>query len=163
MLKVKHGKSQHAVEDENGNYPILGTGGIIGKSNSYLYNKPSVLIGRKGTIDKPQYIECPFWTIDTLFYTEIKDNAAEKYIYYLFNTINWYSFNEASGVPSLNASVIENIKVRIPPLQEQKAIAQVLSTADKEIDLLSQELEQLKLQKKGLMQLLLTGIIRVTT
>ncbi len=73
-LKVKHGREQKAIETIDGKYPILGTGGIIGQTNSFLYDKPSVLIGRKGTIDKPQYMDSPFWTVDTLFYTQIERN-----------------------------------------------------------------------------------------
>ena len=60
ILTVKYGKSQKEVEDDEGKFPILGTGGVIGKTNSYLFNKPSVLIGRKGTIDKPMYMDTPF-------------------------------------------------------------------------------------------------------
>ena len=78
-LKVKSGRDQKSVECINGKYPILGTGGQIGSTNSFLYNKPSVLIGRKGTIDKPQYMDIPFWTVDTLFYTDINDKFNEKY------------------------------------------------------------------------------------
>lgn len=59
-LEIKHGKPQHEVEDKNGIYPILASGGEIGRTNSFLCNKPSVLIGRKGTIDKPQYMDTPF-------------------------------------------------------------------------------------------------------
>jgi type I restriction enzyme S subunit len=69
ILKVRHGKNQHEIIDHNGKYPILATGGIIGKTNTFLYDKPSVLIGRKGTINIPQYMDKPFWTIDTLFVT----------------------------------------------------------------------------------------------
>jgi type I restriction enzyme S subunit len=83
-LKVKHGKSQHAIVDPNGEFPILATSGVVGKSNQYLYNKPSVLIGRKGTIDSPQYMDTPFWTIDTLFYTEIFKNSDAKFLFYRF-------------------------------------------------------------------------------
>ncbi|MCK4258814.1 MAG: restriction endonuclease subunit S [Halanaerobiales bacterium] len=72
LLKIKHGKSQKEVEDSKGKYPILGSGGQIGWSKKPLYKKESVLIGRKGTINKPQYINIPFWTIDTLFYSDIK-------------------------------------------------------------------------------------------
>ncbi len=109
LLKVRHGKSQHHISVKDGTFPILATGGEIGRTNHYLYNKPSVLIGRKGTIDVPQYIEKPFWTIDTLFYTEISENVSAKFVFYKFQTINWRGYNEASGVPSLNASTIENI------------------------------------------------------
>ena len=68
LIKIKYGKNQKKVECEAGCYHIIGTGGIIGKAKEYLYDKPSVLIGRKGTIDKVRYIDEPFWTIDTLFY-----------------------------------------------------------------------------------------------
>jgi type I restriction enzyme S subunit len=130
VLKVRHGKSQHHVVDQNGEFPILATGGEIGRAKTYLYNKPSVLIGRKGTIDIPQYMDSPFWTIDTLFYTDILNNAFPKFIFYRFNLINWYSYNEASGVPSLNAKTIENIEIKLSSVEEQKAIAQVLSDMD---------------------------------
>lgn len=160
-LKICHGKSQHLVESPSGKYPILATGGQIGWSEKYLYDKPSVLIGRKGTIDKPQYIQEPFWTIDTLFYSEIYNNAEAKYLYYLFNTIDWYSYNEASGVPSLNSRTIEQINVKMPPLDEQKAIAQVLSDMDAEIKALEEKLERVKTIKQGMMQELLTGRIRL--
>ena len=87
ILKIKHGKSQKEIECTNGKYPILATSGKIGKTNAYLWDKPCVLIGRKGTIDKPQYMDTPFWTVDTLFYSEVfKENNA-KYLYYLFYTI----------------------------------------------------------------------------
>ena len=89
VLKIKSGKDQKQVEDENGKYPILGTGGQIGKTNSFLYDKPSVLIGRKGTINKPQYMESPFWTVDTLFYSHIYEPNIPKYLFYSFQNVNW--------------------------------------------------------------------------
>lgn len=161
ILKVRHGKSQWQVVVEDGKYPILATGGEIGRTNYYLYDKPSVLIGRKGTIDKPQYIDTPFWTIDTLFYTEISNNYYSKYIYYVFNRIDWYSYNEASGVPSLNASTIESISIPLPPLPEQKAIAQILSDMDAEIEALEKKLDKYKKIKEGMMEKLLTGQVRL--
>ncbi len=161
ILKVRHGKSQWQVVVEDGKYPILATGGEIGRTNYYLYDKPSVLIGRKGTIDKPQYIDTPFWTIDTLFYTEISNNYCSKYIYYVFNRIDWYSYNEASGVPSLNASTIESISIPLPPLPEQKAIAQILSDMDDEIEALEKKLDKYKKIKEGMMEKLLTGQVRL--
>ena len=161
VLTVGHGQSQHAIEDVNGKYPILATGGIIGRANSYLYDQPSVLIGRKGTIDKPQYMETPFWTIDTLFYTKISTNYHAKYIFYVFCLIDWLDYNEASGVPSLSASVIENIDVIIPELREQVAIASILCDIDNEIESLEQKLSKTRQIKQGMMQQLLTGKIRL--
>jgi type I restriction enzyme S subunit len=118
VLKVRHGKSQHGVIVADGKYPILASGGEIGRTNSYLYDRPSVLIGRKGTIDSPQYVDSPFWTVDTLFFTEIANDADAKFVFYKFTMIRWRSYNEASGVPSLNAKTIENIEVSLPPLPE---------------------------------------------
>ena len=161
VLTVGHGQSQHTIEDINGKYPILATGGIIGRTNSFLYDQPSVLIGRKGTIDKPQYMEMPFWTIDTLFYTKIGTNYHAKYIFYVFCLIDWLDYNEASGVPSLSASVIENIDVIIPELREQAALASIISDMDNEIEALEQKLAKTRQIKQGMMQQLLTGKIRL--
>lgn len=161
-LKVSHGKSQHEVESIMGKYPILATSGEIGRCNSYLYDKPSVLIGRKGTIDKPQYMDTPFWTIDTLFYTIINQDYHPKYLFYLFCTIDWANKNEASGVPSLSASIIERIEVILPPtFAEQTAIEAILSNMDAEIDALKAKLEKSRRIKQGMMSELLTGRIRL--
>lgn len=161
FLKVKHGKEQKLIEDKNGIYPILASGGEIGRTNVYLYDKPSVLIGRKGTIDKPQYIEQPFWTIDTLFYTKVNDNNNAKFFYYLFQTINWHKYNEGSTIPSLNSTTIESIVVKVPPLEEQEKIVSILSKQDEVIEKLEKLIELKIRQKKGLMQQLLSGKLRL--
>ena len=159
-LNVCHGQNQRNVEQENGVYPILGTGGEIGRTNDFLYDKPSILIGRKGSINKPMYMETPFWTIDTLFYCKIKSGYHPKFLFFKFQSINWNKYDESSGVPSLNASTIGSVDIFVPEFPEQTAIAEVLSAADHEIDLLQQDIEQEKQKKKALMQLLLTGIVR---
>jgi type I restriction enzyme S subunit len=102
VLEVRHGRSQHDVVVLDGKYPIWATGGEIGRTDIPLHEKPSVLIGRKGTIDAPRYAERPFWTVDTLFYTEILGENSAKYLFYRFCMIPWKNYNEASGVPSLN-------------------------------------------------------------
>ncbi len=162
FLEIKHGKNQKAIECQNGIFPILATGGEIGRTNTFIYDKPSVLIGRKGTINKPQYIETPFWTVDTLFWSKMKETNIAKFFYYLFQMIKWEVWDEGSTIPSLNASTIMSIKIKISDnVSEQKAIADILSKADEEIDLLTRKLSALKTQKTGLMQKLLTGQIRV--
>lgn len=161
VLTVRHGKNQRAVEVSSGQYPILATGGQIGWANTPLYNKPSVLIGRKGTIDRPQFQDQPFWTVDTLFYTEISPVADPRFLYYVFLTIDWRSMNEASGVPSLSSNRIENVAVKIPQFNEQVAIRQVLDDADQEIDVLRQRLSKARNVKSGMVQQLLTGRTRL--
>lgn len=160
-LKVRHGKSQASVETVNGKYPILATGGEIGRTNNYLHQGPSVLIGRKGTIDRPQYSEGPFWSIDTLFYTEIDASADAKFLFYLFQMIDWRTYNEASGVPSLSSKSIETIEVNMPEFDEQAAIAKTLSDFDFDLTQQGLELTKLRRLKAGMMQQLLTGKIRL--
>ena len=161
VIKVRHGKSQHGITAPDGKYPILASGGEIGRTNSYIYDKPSVLIGRKGTIDSPQYADSPFWTVDTLFFTEISSEADAKFVFYKFTMIRWRSYNEASGVPSLNAKTIENIEVTMPPHPEQTAIAEVLTDMDAELAALEQRREKTRALKQAMMQELLTGRTRL--
>lgn len=161
VMKIRHGKNQKHVECLDGEYPIYATGGQIGKANAFLYNKPSVLIGRKGTIDKPRYADKPFWTVDTLFYSEISESADAQFIYYKFCMIDWMQYNEASGVPSLNAGTIESIQTVLTSIEEQIAIAATLSDMDREIQILQQRLDKTRQLKQGMMQELLTGKIRL--
>ena len=99
--------------------------------------------------------------MDTLFFTEIKGNAHAKFVFYKFTMISWRSYNEASGVPSLNARTIENIEVLLPPLPEQTAIAAVLSDMDAELAALEERREKTRQLKQGMMQELLTGRTRL--
>lgn len=160
-LSVGHGMSQHDVECPTGRYPILATGGVIGRANRYLWNAPSVLIGRKGTINKSQYMDKPFWSIDTLFYTKINEGYCPKFLYYVFCRIDWLSYNEASGVPSLSSKTIESIEVQVPDYREQCAIAGALTDIDTEIEALEQKSGKYRQVKQGMMQQLLTGKIRL--
>ena len=106
-----------------------------------------MLIGRKGTIDKPRYIEEPFWTVDTLCYQ--------------FCLIPWKEYNEASGVPSLNARTIESIEIAVPKEKEQVRIARTLCDMDTEIATLEAKLAKTRQLKQGMMHQLLTGKIRL--
>jgi type I restriction enzyme, S subunit len=139
----------------NGNIPVYGSGGYMLSVNEFLYNGESVCIGRKGTIDKPMFLNGKFWTVDTLFYTHSFKNCFPKYIFYVFEGINWREHNEAGGVPSLSKTNIYKIKVLVPPndgIAEQQKIASVLSSIDELIIAQGQKLEALSLHKKGLLQ-----------
>ena len=160
-LTVRHGRSQKEVEHHSGEYPILATGGQIGTATRFLCDKPSVLIGRKGTIDVPRFMDKPFWSVDTLFYTDVHPDYDAKFLFYVFLMVDWMSYNEASGVPSLNAKTIESIEVQIPKHNEQQAIAAVLSDMDAEIQTLESRLVKARAVKEGMMQNLLTARIRL--
>ena len=150
VITIKYGKDHKKLKD--GNIPVLGTGGIMRYVESYLYDGESILIGRKGTIDKPQFISGKFWTVDTLFYTEIGEKIRPKFAFQQLLLVNWLNLNEATGVPSLNTTSIGNIELKVPSLEEQTKIANFLSAIDQKIDVVSEQLEQAKLWKKGLLQ-----------
>ncbi|WP_315568424.1 restriction endonuclease subunit S [Haemophilus parahaemolyticus] len=133
ILKVKSGMSQKGIEVPNGQYPILATGGEIGRTNTAIYDKESVLIGRKGTIDKPYYMNSPFWTVDTLFYTELSVNIFALFIYYLFQKIGWKSYDTSTGVPSFTdaweqrklgevVNVLDNLRIPIAASQRLEGV-----------------------------------------
>lgn len=159
MLKIGHGKDYKNLK--SGNVPVYGTGGYMTSVNDFLYEGETVCIGRKGTIDKPQYHSGKIWTVDTLFYTYDFKSLNPKYLFYKFCLIDWLSMNEASGVPSLTAKNIEDIQITIPTEEEQTAIANVLSSMDKEIETLNTKLEKYRNLKTAIMQQLLTGKIRL--
>ena len=159
MLKIGHGKDYKNLK--SGNVPVYGTGGYMTSVNDFLYEGETVCIGRKGTIDKPQYHFGKIWTVDTLFYTYDFKSLNPKYLFYKFCLIDWLSMNEASGVPSLTAKNIEDIQITIPTEEEQTAIANVLSSMDKEIETLNTKLEKYRNLKTAMMQQLLTGKIRL--
>lgn len=150
VIKIKYGKDHKKLND--GDIPVLGTGGIMRYVDSYLYEGESILIGRKGTIDKPRFISGKFWTVDTLFYTEISEKILPKFAFQQLLLVNWLNLNEATGVPSLNTTSIGNIELKVPCLAEQTKIANVLSAIDQKIEVVSKQIEQAKQWKKGLLQ-----------
>lgn len=140
---------------QNGEIPVYGTGGVMTYVNDFLYDGESVGIGRKGTIDKPVFLDGKFWTVDTLFFTHQFQNSNPKFIYYKFCLINWKEYNEASGVPSLNKNTLQKIRISVPNLAEQTAIATALSDADALISSLEKLIVKKRNIKQGAMQELL--------
>lgn len=156
-VKVCYGKDQKNVVDKNGRIPVYGTGGIIEYAKIALCNHESILIGRKGTIDKPYYIKNPFWCVDTTYYVEKFTNGNMKFLYYLLCSKNLKTLNEATGVPSVTRRTLNRQKLLLPPLAEQSAIARILSTLDEAIRSTSETVKKLERVKQSLMQNLLSG------
>jgi type I restriction enzyme S subunit len=132
-LEIKYGKDHKKVE--NGDIPIYGTGGIMRHGNQYLYDDESILIPRKGSLNNIYYIDEAFWTVDTLFWSKVnKDIAFPKYLYYNLKTLDFSNMDVGSAVPSLTTSLLNIIEVKLPPLPEQKQIANILSAIDDKIE-----------------------------
>ncbi len=113
LVVVKYGKAHKNLL--NGNIPVLGSGGVMRYADSALYNKESVLIPRKGTLNNVMYINEPFWTVDTVFYTEMRRANLAKFIFYFVKGLDLASMNVGSAVPSMTTEVLNNIALNIPP------------------------------------------------
>lgn len=148
ILKIGSGKDYKHLS--KGNIPVFGTGGYMTSVNNYLFDGETVCIGRKGTINKPLYFNGRLWTVDTLFYTHSFRNVIPKFVFYAFEQVNWLKYNEASGVPSLSKRTIEQIKVTIPEVSEQKRIATLLSLIDDRIQTQNKIIDNLETLIKGL-------------
>lgn len=99
--------------------------------DSYAYDKPTVLIPRKGSISNIFYLEKPFWNVDTVYYTEINEHVLRpKFFYYFIATINLEKFSLEATRPSLTQSILEKIKIPLPPLEQQEAIIYILDHFD---------------------------------
>ena len=158
-FSIGHGRDYKHLS--NGDIPVYGSGGIICYVGSSLHDGETVCIGRKGTINKPFYYNGPIWTVDTLFYTHNFQSVLPRYVGYLFDSIDWMRYNEATGVPSLTAKTISNIKKAVPPMEEQRKIAEILGVWDEAIEKQSRLIDKLELRKRALMQRLLTGRTRL--
>lgn len=151
VLSIKSGMSQKEIEVSDGIYPILATGGEIGRTNTALYDKESVLIGRKGTIDKPYYMNTPFWTVDTLFYSELKNNIDGKFLYFLFQCIEWRKLDTSTGVPSLTSTTIHEIQRYFPSKPEQTHLGLFFRRLDSQIAESRAVLEKSRQLKKAML------------
>ena len=135
IVKIRYGKNQKAVECSNSDIPILGTGGIMGCAIKPLYSKPSVLIGRKGSISKVQYIDKPFWTVDTLFYTEVNEDITyPKYLYYVLSMKDLKTYDEGTSIPSLRTETLNKISIKIVSKEHQKQILDVIDPIENKIN-----------------------------
>ena len=151
ILKVNSGKDYKHLDQ--GNIPVYGTGGYMLSVNKSLSNIDAIGIGRKGTIDKPQYLKAPFWTVDTLFYLTALGKHSILFLYYLMQLIPWKKFDESTGVPSLSKTTIDSISAYVPSnFKEEELISSLFNQLDISITLHQRKLDHLQLQKKALLQ-----------
>lgn len=151
IINVNSGKDYKHLDV--GNIPVYGTGGYMLSVNDRLSDIDAVGIGRKGTIDKPQYLKAPFWTVDTLFFLTSSKNYDIRYLYYLCQTIPWKTYGEQTGVPSISKNSIDKLDVVITTnLVEQQKIAQSLLHLDNAMDAIKRKIHLLETHKYGLMQ-----------
>ena len=129
FAKIKNGKTYK--EFGAGNIPVYGSGGIMTYVDRSSYDKPTVLIPRKGSLGNLFYLEEPFWNVDTIFYTEIdEEQVIPKFLYYFLKTAHLEDLNTAGGVPSLTQKVLNKVLIPVPSLEEQQRIVDILDRFD---------------------------------
>ena len=134
LLEIKNGKDHKELPD--GEYPVFGSGGVMRFVNEYLYDKPSILLPRKGSLDNIQYCDVPFWTVDTSYYTVVNEELANPYFLYRYlKLLDLSRLDSGTGVPSMTFDSYYGIKVLLPEIEEQKRIASVLQKLDTKIKL----------------------------
>lgn len=143
LVKFRSGQDYKHVDDPAGSVPVYGSGGIFASASDYLYDGESVLFGRKGTIDRPAYVCGKFWTVDTMFYTELREGVSGRWLYYWATTIPFGLYSTDTALPSMTSSVLGRIKAPLVPHVQQCAIADYLDRETGEIDAMLAKLNSL--------------------
>lgn len=144
VLTIVNGKNQKKVENPNGQYPIYGSGGIMGYADDYICEANTVVIGRKGSINSPIFVERPFWNVDTAFGLCANPSKLHpKYLYYFCEKFDFEQLNTTVTIPSLTKTNLLKIEIPLPPLDEQCRIAAVLDKVSDLIDKRRQQLDKL--------------------
>ena len=154
LVDVVYGKSPADLVKFDTGIPIFGTGGIVGYTDTPLCEGPSIILGRKGTIDKVQHSNGPFWAIDTTFYTIPRQDFNWSWLHYVISSFDLRKLNEASGVPSLSRSSLEALNIASPPQPEQQKIAAILTAVDDMVEVIARQIAATQTLKQGLMQTL---------
>ena len=133
ILSVKYGKDHKKIAD--GSIPIYGSGGIMRFGDRYIFEGPSILIPRKGSLNNIIFADKPFWTVDTMFWTIINQNIANPlFVYYSICKKDFASLNVGSAVPSMTVPVIEDVNIILPPKIIQDKIVSILKSLDDKIE-----------------------------
>ena len=144
VLEIKNGRNQKAVENPNGKYPIYGSGGIMGYADDYICDADTVIVGRKGSINNPIFVDEPFWNVDTAFGLEAKQGVLlPRYLYYFCKHFDFNRLNKAVTIPSLTKGDLLKIEIGLPSIEEQYRVVDKLSEIEEIMGLRRQELQKL--------------------
>ena len=143
ICNILNGRNQKKVEDINGKYPIYGSGGIMGYANDYICKAGTTIIGRKGSINKPLYVNTELWNVDTAFGLQPKECCNGRFLFYLCKSIDFTRYDKGVTIPSLVKSDLLQIPVNIPSLEEQSQIVEELDQLSNIIEKQRQQLSEL--------------------
>lgn len=162
LVRFGNGQDWKNVASEDGEFPVYGSGGKFGLASDYLHDGEAVLFGRKGTIDRPLYVNGKFWTVDTMYYAVPRPEVCDgKYLYYWATTIPFETIATNTALPSVTSMDLSQLSVPLPSLEAQQRIANYLDRETAEIDAavadLDRYVELLKLRSKKLIASYLEG------
>ena len=159
LVSVKYGRDHKKLAD--GEYPVYGSGGIMRYVERPLYDKESVLIPRKGTLNNVIYIYRPFWSVDTMFYTEMKMPNIAKFVYHFIKSKDLASMNAGSAVPSMTTDILNAIEVAIPSAQTLEAFENIVAPMYKAIQENNEQSKRLAVLRDTLLPKLMSGKIKI--
>lgn len=149
LIKIKNGKDYKDLKE--GVYPVYGSGGVLRYVDNYLYNRESVLLPRKGSLNNIQYANTPFWTVDTCYYTEIfTDKIIPYFLFGKLRQLNIEALNTGSAIPSMTFDKYYSIQISLPPLEIQEKIVEILRVYD---SLIENNQKQIKLLEEAAQRL----------
>ena len=144
VLEIRNGKNQKAVENSHGKYPIYGSGGLMGFADDYICEANTVIIGRKGSINNPIFVEVPFWNVDTAFGLVADERQIlPQYLYYFCKHYNFEKHNKAVTIPSLTKTDLLEIQIDIPDLNKQLDVIEKLQKIEAIVGIREQQLNKL--------------------
>jgi type I restriction enzyme S subunit len=161
LITIKYGKDHKKLSD--GTIPVFGSGGIMRFVDTALYNKESVLIPRKGTLNNVFHISQPFWSVDTMFYSEMKYSNIAKYIYFFLCSKDLSSMNAGSAVPSMTTEILNSLQIIIPPDEELAKFENVVGVPFEQMQKNQRESDIISAIRDALLPKLMSGEINPTT
>ena len=159
LIEVKYGKDHKKLLD--GKIPVIGSGGIMRYADTALYNKESVLIPRKGTLNNVMYINEPFWTVDTMFYTEMRRPNIAKFVFHFMKCQDLANMNVGSAVPSMTTEVLNNIPIDIPPQEVFDRFENAVASLYNKKEQNNKQIQTLMQTRDGMLPRLMSGEIKL--
>ena len=155
LVRFRNGQDWKDVATPDGEFPVYGSGGEFGRASNFLHDGEAILFGRKGTVDRPIYVDEKFWTVDTMYYAvPNKDKCLGKYLFYWATTIPFETITTNTALPSVTSMDLSQLYVPLPPLESQQRIADYLDRETAEIDSLiadSTKLRDLLLKRRSVL------------
>ncbi len=160
LITVKYGKDHKKLAD--GAYPVYGSGGLMRRVERPLYDKESVLIPRKGTLNNVMYVNEPFWSVDTMFYTEMKHPNVAKFVYHFVKNKDLASMNAGSAVPSMTTDILNALELAVPNSDTLEAFENIVAPMYAAMQQNERESSKLAELRDSLLPRLMSGEIDVT-